>query len=114
MVSLISVVAFNLVLGLWGAKHPEDVSSSIDESQWFHASNHLQEINEYCQLWHGGVHLDCLDLYSCSWKVAKTFLKHGRRAYAFDIQSKPQEDILSESGFCEALSLAMMFLRDIA
>lgn len=110
MVPLVIAVVFNLVLGLRGAKHVEDVSSSVEESQWFHASSRLEEIDGYCRLWHGGTHLECLDLYSCSWKVAKTFLKHGRRAYAFDIQTKPDEDILSENGFYQALNLALMFL----
>lgn len=92
------------------AAKPDDVSTVTKEADWFHAFQHLAELEEYCRGWHGGAVLSCLDVFSHSAKTAKTFAKHGFRSYAYDILTRASDDILSRAGFYEVLDLALQSL----
>lgn len=111
-----NVVAFAcLAFGVWAvkAKGGEDAFTHTPECQWFYAPDHLGDLQQFCQTWTGGTYLNCLDMFSASMKVANTFRKNKYnmfKAVAFDIKTNPSEDILTQSGFMDALALGMSFL----
>ena len=61
--------------------------------------------------WQGPRIYQCLDLFSHSQRLARTFTRHAKQAVAFDIASNQQEDILARSGFYLALDLVLMLLE---
>lgn len=100
-----------LILGIGAAK--DDASSVTAEKDWFHASHHLDDLRAYCRNSHHAPCLDCLEMFSNSWKVASTWKRHGYKAHAFDILNSPSEDVLSKEGFYSAVDLVLMFLSRI-
>ena len=97
-----------LVFGIGAVRNRDDVSTQTLEGEWFHASQHVPELVSYIQGWQGAPCFSCIELFSSSWKVAKTWQKNGHRAYAYDIQNSASEDMLSRSGFYKALDLILM------
>lgn len=89
----------------------DDVATSVCEAEWFDAGASLADLDLYCQNWQGARIYQCLDLFSHSQRLARTFTCHGKQAIAFDIASNQQEDILARSGFYLALDLVLMLLE---
>ena len=71
----------------------------------------MQELEEYCVQWKNPRTLFCLDLFSKSQRIARTFQKSGWASAAFDIARNPDEDILARDGFYRALDLTLSFFR---
>lgn len=69
----------------------------------------MQELEEYCVQWKNPRTLFCLDLFSKSQRIARTFQKSGWASAAFDIARNPDEDILARDGFYRALDLTLSF-----
>ena len=88
----------------------DDAATGIPETEWFAASHHMEELEEYCVQWKNPRVLFCLDLFSKSQRIARTFQKNGWASAAFDIATNPDEDILARDGFYRALDLALAFL----
>ena len=97
-----------LVVG-HGARH-DDMSTSTPEGQWFRACENMDELSSFCERWNGPCHMKCVDLFSASKRVARTFQRYGHSACSFDIMNDKNEDILSPCGFYRALVLALSFL----
>lgn len=85
----------------------DDASTGLAEGDWFVAADHANALGEYCSSWATARTLKCLDLFSASANIAKTFRKHGHEAVAFDIATNKDHDILSKSGFYQALDFAL-------
>ena len=88
----------------------DDVATSVCEAEWFDARASWTDLDLYCQNWQGPRIYQCLDLFSHSQRLARTFTRHAKQAVAFDIASNQQEDILARSGFYLALDLVLMLL----
>lgn len=86
----------------------DDVATSVCEAEWFDARASWTDLDLYCQNWQGPRIYQCLDLFSHSQRLARTFTRHAKQAVAFDIASNQQEDILARSGFYLALDLVLM------
>ena len=89
----------------------DDVATSVCEAEWFDARASWTDLDLYCQNWQGPRIYQCLDLFSHSQRLARTFTRHAKQAVAFDIASNQQEDILARSGFYLALDLVLMLLE---
>ena len=103
-----SVLLAFLVVGSGAVGQGDDVSTRTWEGEWFLASQHVPELVSYIQGWQGAPCFSCIELFSSSWKVAKTWQKNGHRAYAYDVQNCASEDFLSKAGFYKALDLVLM------
>lgn len=93
-------------LGTCGAKTQKkdlDMSTGLTEKDWFVASEHLAELDAYCEQWEGLRSLHIFDFFSHSRRVSCSFERKGFRARSYDIRSSPSEDILSRAGFYLAL-----------
>lgn len=93
-------------VGTCGAKtstNDQDMSTGLTEKDWFRASEHLAELNAYCEQWEGLRSVHIFDFFSYSRRVSCSFERKGFRARSYDIRSSPSEDILSRAGFYLAL-----------
>ncbi|CAK9013473.1 WD_REPEATS_REGION domain-containing protein [Durusdinium trenchii] len=68
----------------------------------------MADLTRYRQLWKGARELKCFDLFSRSQRLARIFARYGFSSFAYDIQSQASQDIVSQSGFYEALNAGLM------
>lgn len=83
----------------------EDVSTSVSESQWYHAAaaDHRDDLLREVESFAGERDLDGLDLFSRSRSIEASFRQSGYRAAAFDIALSAEHDLTSERGVRQAL-----------
>lgn len=96
------------LLALGSRATVDDASTGLAESAWFHANANMADLTRYRQLWKGARELKCFDLFSRSQRLARIFARYGFSSFAYDIQSQASQDIVSQSGFYEALNAGLM------
>ncbi len=90
-------------------QNPDDVACTISERDWFHAEQHCEEIATYVQEKSRTVERDlcCLDLFSASRAIERSFLLADDAAVALDIQLSPLFDITCKVGFFKILDVVL-------
>ena len=96
----------------------EDAAATLQEREWFQASLHLEELNQFCSLWCQPRWLHCLDLFSRSQRIAKAWQRHGYDSVSYDVATCEEDDILSRTGFLQSLGFGLVvflafFLEDV-
>lgn len=110
--ALLLLLASTGALGVSAAKkNPDDISTVVEEQNWFKAAEHLASLDEWCHNWEGIRGLRNVDLFSYSRRISSRFSLAGYRAINYDIRTTPAQDLLSQSGFHIALGMCMELHR---
>ena len=88
----------------------EDTATTVDESAWYFAEEHLQDVIAFIQNYHGPRDTHMIDLFSASESGFDTFVRAGFRAQAYDITNDKQDDVTTEKGFYRMLRLFLGLL----
>ena len=87
-----------------------DTSSKTNESGWFHAAEHWEEIRAFCKAFQGPRHLSLVSVFDASHRVLNTWRDKGHDAAAVDLQTDVAFDMTSRAGFFLTLALVMSLL----
>ena len=63
----------------------EDVSSTLDEKDWFIADDHEDELVDYMRAWQGVRNLHLIDLFGHSQRLTAAWQRKGYNAMPYDI-----------------------------
>jgi len=89
-----------------------DLGTTVEESKWFHAEDHEQDIKDaIASMQEDDRDLHFLDLFSASGQGKRTFEANGYAAVSTDIITNPLEDITSRAGFFLILQMAMRIME---
>ena len=89
-------VGICLVPSVW----QEDLAASLPEESWYDASQHKSELDAWMGAYQGIRDLTCLDVFSLSGSMAKTWSDSGYSAVQFDIGlDRRGHDLLGKRGF---------------
>lgn len=97
-----------------GATKSLDASSHVPEEEWYVASGDWSNLLKHCRAWNGKRDLMCVDVFSYSQRIRKTFERAGYKAMAYDIKSDPGFDITTKGGFMRLLDMGMSILSFLA
>lgn len=102
-----------LTLKVLSGKHGpgQDASTTVPESEWFVASAEWGFLSSYCRRWQGPRPFMCVDVFSASKRIARTFQSHGWSSVAYDVKTNSQHDITTKSGFLELVDMGLSNLR---
>ena len=93
-----------------GAPKSLDAASHVPEKDWYFARHDWNSLLQHCQRWDGKRDLMCLDVFSYSQGIRKTFERAGYKAMAYDIKSDAGFDITTKAGFVCLLNMGMSIL----
>ena len=99
-----NVQRLQLATGLYMTRSPkpceEDLRATLDETLWYDAESHSQEIRSFMDSWQGARDLSCLDVFGFSGAVRKAWEARGFTAAQYDIGLNPRsDDLLSKRGY---------------
>ena len=78
----------------------DDVSATLDESRWFVADEHIEELKGYMASWKGNRWLHLIDLFGYKTKLTRVWSERGYQAQAYDVLLGGRaHDLLSKRGF---------------
>ena len=80
-----------------GYRAGRDTDSSTPEEDWFHASEHINELEKFKQAAVTDRCLHMVDLFSASGMAASTFKNHGYASKAIDVQLDEGHDITTRA-----------------
>ena len=106
MLLLCCAVIPNAALGM----RPLDASTTVSESDWFHAGQYFELLKKHCQKWTGQQRFSCVDVFSHSRRFETQFKKGGLEAASYDIQNNPEHDITTCYGFLVLLDMGLGIL----
>jgi hypothetical protein len=84
-----------------------DTSSKTKEHEWFHASQHWDEIKDFCRSFDRVRDLVCVSVFDASQKVKSMWESHGLKCASADILTDVQHDMSSRAGFFLILTLVL-------
>ena len=76
-----------------------DTETSAAEEDWFHATEHVEELNDFTKNGPTERKVHMVDLFSASGMAAHTFKSHGYSSKAIDIQLDKGHDITTRAVF---------------
>ena len=84
-----------------------DTETSAAEEDWFHATEHVEELNDFTKNGPTERKVHMVDLFSASGMAAHTFKSHGYSSKAIDIQLDKGHDITTRAVFFMILSVCL-------
>ena len=81
-----------------GMPQGDDASTTVLESEWFHAAAEMPLLDDYCQQWVGERTWNCVDVFSASQRFQKHFQKYGWTATSYDVKNNAAHDVTARKG----------------
>jgi hypothetical protein len=85
----------------------DDTVATVPEQFWFHAADHLAELQILVDEWSGCRRLWCLDAFGASKRMAVCWIRRGLAAEPFDVKLSSGHDLVTSDGCKNFLQLGM-------